>query len=301
MNDLLHLPLGHDDRTIEVLVGGDPDGLGLLFHGGSPSAVAPYEPLDEAARALGLRLVTMSRPGYGASTPRPSPGAYADDVVESVAVLDHLGIDRFVTLGWSGGGPRALACAALLPDRCSAAATLAGVAPYDAAGLDWFDGMAEENHEEYHAAEAGAAAYESFVVEHVLPMLATTPDELEEAFGGLVTPVDAAVLSAEFADWMSRTFNHAGAQGAIGVRDDGLAAVRPWGFDLFDIRVPVAVWQGREDAMVPYAHGAWLAAHVPGAEAHLFEDEGHLSLVTRIPEILADLKRLGQVERRDVS
>ncbi|WP_036506574.1 alpha/beta fold hydrolase [Nocardioides sp. URHA0020] len=292
MSDLLHVP-GPDGRTIETLVGGDPDGVGLLFHGGSPSAAAAYQPFDDAARSLGLRLVTISRPGYGASTPRPAPGRYADDVVESEIVLDHLGIDQFVTLGWSGGGPRALACAALLPGRCRAAASLAGVAPYGAEGLDWFNGMAEENHEEYHAAEAGPAAYETFVVEHVLPMLAATPDELEEAFGGLVTPVDVAVLTAEFADWMSRTFNHAGAQGAIGVRDDGLAAVSPWGFDLADITVPVAIWQGRQDAMVPYAHGEWLAAHVPGAQAHLFEDEGHLSLVDQMDVILADLKRLG--------
>jgi pimeloyl-ACP methyl ester carboxylesterase len=254
VSDLLHVP-GPDGRTIEALVGGDPDGFGLLFHGGSPSAVAAYPPFDEAARALGLRLVTLSRPGYGGSTPRPAPGRYADDVVESVAVLDHLDIGEFITLGWSGGGPRALACAALLPDRCRAAASLAGVAPYLGDGLDWFAGMAE-------------------------------------AMGGLVTPVDKAMVTDEFADWMSRTFNAAGAQGAIGVRDDGIAAVSPWGFDLADIRVPVAIWQGRQDAMVPFGHAEWLATHVPGAEAHLFEDEGHLSLVGRIEEILGDLKRL---------
>jgi pimeloyl-ACP methyl ester carboxylesterase len=152
--------------------------------------------------------------------------------------------------------------------------------------------MAEENHEEYHAAEQGPEAYEAFVVEHVLPMLAATPDEIAEAMGGLVTPVDKAMVTDEFADWMSRTFNAAGAQGAVGVRDDGIAAVSPWGFDLADIRVPVAIWQGRQDAMVPFEHGEWLAAHVPGAEAHLFEDEGHLSLVGRLEEILTDLKRL---------
>jgi pimeloyl-ACP methyl ester carboxylesterase len=291
VSHLLNVP-GPDGRTIETLVGGDPDGFGLLFHGGSPSAVAAYRPFDDTARALGLRLVTLSRPGYGGSTPRPAPGRYADDVVESVAVLDHLGIGDFITLGWSGGGPRALACAALLPDRCRAAASLAGVAPYLGEDLDWFAGMAEENHEEYHAAEQGPEVYEAFVVEHVLPMLAATPDQMAAAMGGLVTPIDKAMVTDEFADWMSRTFNAAGAQGAIGVRDDGIAAVSPWGFDLADIRVPVAIWQGRQDAMVPFEHGEWLAAQVPGAEAHLFEDEGHLSLVGRLAEILTDLKRL---------
>ena len=292
MSDVLHIT-GPAGRTIETLVGGDPDGFGLLFHGGSPSAVAAYPPFDDAARALGLRLVTLSRPGYGGSTPRPAPGRYADDVVEAVAVLDHLGIGDFMTMGWSGGGPRALACAALLPDRCRAASSLAGVAPYLAEGLDWFAGMAEENREEYHAAEQGPEVYEPFVIEHVLPMLAATPDQMAEAMGGLVTPVDKAAMTPEFADWMSRLFGRAGAQGVVGVRDDGLAAVSPWGFDLASIRVPVAIWQGRQDAMVPFAHGEWLAAHVPGAEAHLFDDEGHLSLVNRLEDLLVDLKRLG--------
>ena len=110
-----------------------------------------------------------------------------------------------------------------------------------------------------------------------------------------MTPVDKAVMTGEFLDWMTETFHHAGAQGVVGVRDDGLAAVSPWGFDLASITVPVAVWQGRQDAMVPYAHGEWLVANVPGAEAHLFDDEGHLSLVTRIETVLTDLKRLGGI------
>jgi pimeloyl-ACP methyl ester carboxylesterase len=286
---------GPEGRSVEVLTGGDPDGFPLLFHAGSPSAVAGYAAVDDAVAAAGLRYVSFSRPGYGRSTPRPEPGRYADDVVESVGLLDHLGIGEFLTIGWSGGGPRALACAALLPDRCRAAATLAGVAPYAADGLDWFDGMAEENLAEYSAAEQGPQAYEPLVVEQILPMLAATPDQIADAMGGLVTPVDKAMVTADFADWMSRMFNHAAAQGAVGVRDDGLAAVAPWGFDLGDIRVPVSVWQGRQDAMVPYAHGAWLAAHVPGARAHLFEDEGHLSLFARLDEILTDLKTLGGV------
>ena len=294
MSERLHVP-GPDDRTVEVLLGGDPDGFGLLYHGGSPSAVADYRPLDDLSRALGLRLVTYSRPGYGASTPRATAGSYADDVHESVAVLDHLGIGEFLTFGWSGGGPRALACAALLPDRCRAATSLAGVGPYHGEGLAWFAGMAKENHEEYHAAEQGREAYESYLTENFLPILHATPDQLAEALGGLVTQVDKDAMTPEFSDWLSRTFQHAGAQGVTGVRDDGIAAVTPWGFDLASILVPVAVWQGRQDAMVPFAHGEWLAAHVPGAEAHLFDGEGHLSLVHRLEEVLSDLKRLGGV------
>lgn len=284
---------GPDRRTIEVLIEGALDGPVVLFHGGTPSAVAEFPMLDDAARAHGLRVVTYSRPGYGRSTPRPAAGAFVDDVADAVAVLDHLEIDDFLTLGWSGGGPRALGCAALLPERCRAAATVSGVAPFDADGLDWYDGMAEENHEEYGAAQAGPEVYDAYLVEHVLPMLSTSADELEEAFGGLVTPVDAAVLTADFARWMSHSFNHAATQGAVGIRDDGLAAMQPWGFELAGIRVPVALWHGRQDAFVPYTHGVWLTERIPGVEAHLFEDEGHLTLMYRLDEVLADLKRLG--------
>ncbi|GAA2146867.1 alpha/beta hydrolase [Nocardioides koreensis] len=284
-----------DGRVLEVLTGGDPDGLPWLYHGGSPTAAVPYPVFEDTAARLGLQMVTYSRPGYGTSTPYPwTCGAprIVDDVADSVAILDHLGTTEFVTLGWSGGGPRALACGAVLPDRCLAVATLAGVAPKDGDGLDWFEGMAPENRAEYAAAEQGAEAYADYLTHDFLPILRAPHDELVAAMGGLLTPVDAAVFTDELGDYLARSLHHAGAQGVVGARDDGLAATRPWGFDLGAVRVPVAVWQGRQDAMVPFAHGEWLVAHVPGAEAHLFDDEGHLSLAVRIEEILTDLRRL---------
>jgi len=282
-----------DGRTLEVLTGGATDGFPLLYHGGSPSAAVRYEPLDSAARALDLRLITYSRPGYGDSTARPrAEPRMADDVADSVAILDALDVERFVTLGWSGGGPRALACAALLPDRCLAAASLAGVAPYDGEGLDWMAGMAEENVAEYTAAAAGRETYDAYLEQEFLPVLMADADDLAEAMGGLLPEADKAAMDRGFTEWLTETFHRAGTQRTAGVLDDGQAAVRPWGFDVADIRLPVAVYQGRQDAMVPFAHGEWLAAHVPGAEAHLTDDDGHLTLVTRLPEILADLKRL---------
>jgi pimeloyl-ACP methyl ester carboxylesterase len=282
-----------DGRTLEVLTGGAPDGFPLLYHGGSPSAAVAYEPLDSAARAHDLRLITYSRPGYGDSTARPrAEPRMVDDVADSVAILDELEVERFVTLGWSGGGPRALACAAQLPDRCLAAASLAGVAPYDGEGLDWMAGMAEENVVEYTAAAAGREAYDAYLEEEFLPVLMADADDLAEAMGGLLPEADKAAMDRGFTEWLTETFHRAGTQRTAGVLDDGQAAVRSWGFDLDDIRVPVAIYQGRQDAMVPFAHGEWLAAHVPGAEVHLTDDDGHLTLVTRLPEILADLKRI---------
>ena len=287
-----------DGRTLEVLTGGAEDGYPLLFHGGTPSAAAPYARLDETLVQAGLRMVTYSRPGYGGSTPRSSSevvSRIADDVTDSVSVLDHLDIDQFLTLGWSGGGPRALACAALLPDRCRGAVSLAGVAPYDAEGLDWSAGMGPENVEDFQMAVQGPEVYGPFLEETITPTFEATPDQLVEAFGGLVTEVDAAFITGDFAEYLSRVFHRAGAQGVVGVRDDGMQIVAPWGFDVDRITVPVAVWQGRHDAMVPFSHGEWLAANVAGAKAHLFDDEGHLSLFSQMDAILLDLKDLGGV------
>lgn len=284
-----------DGRVLEVMTGGDPDGLGWLYHGGSPTAAVAFPTFEEAASRLGLRLVTYSRPGYGGSSPYPwTAGAprVVDDVADSVTILDHLGIEEFVTLGWSGGGPRALACGALLAGRCLAVATLAGVGPKDGAGLDWFEGMAAENQAEYTAAQQGPEAYADYLTEEFLPIMLAPQDQMIAAMGGLLTPVDRSAFTADVGGYLARSLHHAGAQGVVGARDDGLAAMSPWGFDLESVRVPVAVWQGRQDAMVPFAHGQWLAEHVPGAEAHLFDDEGHVSLVVKIDEILADLKRL---------
>lgn len=280
-----------DGRQIELLTGGDEQGFPLLFHYGTPSAVVPYRPLDDICEALGLRLVSYSRPGYGGSTPRTSAGRVVDDVEDMVTVLDALGLGDFVTLGWSGGGPRALAAAAQLPG-CRAAATLAGVAPFNAAGLDWDAGMAPENVAEFRAAGQGADVYQALLERTLPPMFAATPDEIASAFGELVTSVDAAALTGEFAELMSASMARAGAQGVVGARDDGLAIVAPWGFVVADIDVPVAVWQGRQDAMVPFEHGVWLAVNIPTAHAHLYEDEGHLTLVNQMDRILADLKAL---------
>lgn len=286
-----------DGRVLEVLVEGEPEALTLLYHSGSPSAAVSYPPFAHAATANRMRLVTYSRPGYGGSSPYPPKAdgtgpRIADDVPDAVTILDFLGADEFVTLGWSGGGPRALACAALLPGRCRAAATLAGAAPYDAEGLDWTAGMAEENVAEYAAAAAGAEAYGAYLEAEALPMLAASADELAESMGGLLTPVDRAALDPAYAANLAESFARAAAQGVVGMRDDGLALFDAWGFDLAAITVPVAVWQGDQDAMVPFAHGRWLADHVPGARPWLLPGEGHLSVAARIDDILADLRDL---------
>jgi len=285
-----------DGRSLEYLTGGDPDGFPFVYHSGTPSAAVVDPLVQDAAQRAGLRLVTYSRPGYGRSSPRPTPGDWpvpiAADADDTTDLLDHLGLGEFVTLGWSGGGPRALACAATMPHRCLAAVSLAGVAPYDAPGLDWADGMGPENVRDFEAALAGREAYAAIAAEQAEELAAVTAADIVAAFGGLVDEVDAAALSDDMGASVAASFNHAVAQGPGGMIEDTLQIVRPWGFELADITVPVAVWQGAHDKMVPFAHGKWLAEAIPGARPHLYDDEGHISLGAKMDEILVDLRGL---------
>jgi pimeloyl-ACP methyl ester carboxylesterase len=278
-----------DGRVLEAVSEGDPAGTLVVFHHGSPGAAVPFPPFDRAAAERGIRLVTYSRPGFGGSTRREgrTVGDCAQDVV---ALADCLEAERLITLGWSGGGPHALACAALLPGRVVAAATIAGVAPYEAEGLDWTAGMGEGNRVEYPLAADDPEAHLEWMKPHAEAMAAITSDQIVAELRSLISDVDEASLTGEFGEWVASSFRAAFRTGLWGWRDDDLAFVRPWGFDLGAVEVPVSIWQGREDLMVPFTHGEWLAAHVRGAMARLRPEHGHLSLaVGAIGEILDDL------------
>lgn len=280
-----------DGRTLEYEVTGPENGVPLVLHNGTPSAVSVYAPMAEAITRQGLRCVSYSRAGYAGSTPLPgrTVASVAGDVA---ALLDALGADRFLTAGWSGGGPHTLACAALLPERCVAAATVAGVAPHDAPGLDWLDGMGAENVEEFGAARAGEQPLTAFLRAQAPVLGGVRPDEIAAALGDLAPEVDRAVLTDDYAVYLAELFRAAvsGPDAIAGWRDDDLAFVRDWGFDLDAITVPVAVWQGGRDRMVPAAHGDWLAARIPGATAHLDPAEGHLSIAVKsFATVVADL------------
>lgn len=265
-----------DGRILDIRVSGPADGLPLVFHHGTPGAATPVQALERAAHARGLRLVSTSRPGYGGSTRQP--GRRVVDVADDTAtVLDALGADRCLVAGWSGGGPHALACAARLTP-VAAALVISGVAPYDAAGLDWLAGMGEQNELEFRAALAGEDRLRPLLEEMRDHLKTVTVNGIISSLQTLLPEVDRAVLTGEFGQDMADSFREALAPGVDGVLDDDLAFTKPWGFDLDEIDVPVSIWQGSLDLMVPYSHGQWLAAHVPGASAHLEPGEGHLSI-----------------------
>jgi pimeloyl-ACP methyl ester carboxylesterase len=282
------LPLA-DGRSLDVDVSGPDGATPLVVHHGTPGDRTPYPPFAAAAAARGLRYVSASRPGYGGSTRQPGR-AVADCAADTAAVLDHLGAGRCYTVGASGGGPHALACAALLPERVLACATIAGAAPFDAEGLDFLAGMGRENHEELGAALAGPAALEAYLEREAPTLAQVTGEQLAAALGDLVSPVDAAALTGDFADFLASRLHRAVASGIWGWFDDDMALTRPWGFRLDGVDVPVAIWQGGQDRMVPFAHGRWLAAHLPGATAMLLPGEGHLSIaVAKFGEVVDEL------------
>ncbi|HEX8024646.1 MAG TPA: alpha/beta hydrolase [Candidatus Limnocylindrales bacterium] len=272
---LIRLP---DGRDLETWVVGPDDGETLIFIHGSPGAGMP-DPADVAeAIERGLRWISWSRPGYGASTPLPDRSV-AHIAADAAAVLDHLGIDRAHVVGHSGGGPHAIACAALLPPRVAGAATIGGVAPYGAAGLDWFAGMGPENVHEFGETLKGREA-ETAAVERMGPAWrVVTGADIIAAFGGLIDVVDAGSLTSAYGEFLAAECRHALSQSYEGWIDDDLAFAKPWGVDLAAVQPPVHIWQGAHDRMVPFGHGQWLAAHVSSACPHLFAEHGHLSLV----------------------
>lgn len=267
-----------DDRDLDVLTIGPADGLPLVFHIGTPGGIAVYPPMIEAAGARGLRVVLYCRPGYGGST--PSPGRpVAQAATDVAAIMSALGASEFITAGWSGGGPHALACACLLPDQCRAAATLAGVAPYGPADLDWLGGMAADGVAEFDAALGGEQKLTELLTAVGTLMQGLTGTQLVEGIGDLASAADKAALTSELADYVAATFQQGLAPGTDGWRDDDLALVSDWGFAVDTAgAAPVSIWQGDQDLMVPYGHGQWLAAHIPAARAHFTPGTGHMYL-----------------------
>lgn len=281
-----------DGRTLQVLDEGG-DGLPCLFHNGTPGGAFLNPVLRDAARQVGVRLVTYARPGYGESTALPGR-TVAQAAQDSATVLDHLGVDELVLLGGSGGGPHALACAALLPHDCLAVAAVASIAPGTAEGLDLFAGMGEGNVVELTAALAGREALEAYLAEEGDPPGDdVTGAQVVAGLAGLLCDADLEALTPQRADAMLAGLREALRTGTDGWRDDDLALMGDWGFDLGAVTVPTALWQGTEDRMVPVAHGRWLAERLPQAVLHVHEGDGHASVwLTRVREVLADLVRL---------
>ena len=269
-----------DGRSLTLYEGGDAGGLAVIVHHGSPSSGLLYERWLDHAAANGIRLVGFDRSGYAGSTRHRgrSVSTAASDVE---AIADVLSLERFATWGISGGGPHALACAALCGDRLTAAASVAGVAPWGAEGLDWLAGMGEGNVTEFGAVLEGEDALRPLLDRQRAAMLAAGPEELTGVLGSLLGDADRAVLFGGIAAWMDAAHRNGLRDSADGWLDDDLAFVAPWGFEPGAVTRPVLIVQGGDDRFVPRSHGEWLATNVPGADAWIDDADGHLTLIER--------------------
>jgi pimeloyl-ACP methyl ester carboxylesterase len=255
-----------DGRTLRVTDAGG-DGPVVVWHAGSPQTGDLIAPVLAAAESAGVRLITWARPGYGASTRRPGRSV-ADAAADAAVVADALALARFAAVGYSGGGPHAIAGAALLPERVSAVATLAGIAP-DPGSDDWFTGMAAPA--ALQAARAG------------LDARAALPDDFDPAS---FVDADWAALDGPWAA-LGEDAQAGGREGPFGLIDDDVAFARPWGIDLADVRAPVLLVQGDADRVVPPGHVRLLAALLPDAEVRLRPGDGHVSVLAALPDVLA--------------
>jgi len=277
---------GPDGRVLEVTLSGPDGGRPLIYHTGTPSAGKIFPPMVAQGAERGLRHISYSRPGYRGSD-RDRGRSVADCASDVATIADALGIEQFLCVGSSGGGPHALATAALLPTRTVAVATLASLAPANAPGLDWFAGMGEENIEEFRVAQEGEAPLIAYLEDRRRKHLATGPPDLR--FGDLMSSADREALTGELADDLGARARAALEHGIWGWFDDDLALYNDWGFGVAEITVPVSVWQGQQDRFVPKGHGLWLAENIPGASARLMAEHGHLSLVFSYDRVLDDL------------
>jgi pimeloyl-ACP methyl ester carboxylesterase len=277
-----------DGRLLEALVSGPPDGTVLVLHTGTPIGLVPLPAgLDPAP--MGIRTVLYARPGYGRSTPQPGR-TVADTAGDTAAVLDAVGADKFLNLGWSGGGPYALACDALLADRCLATAIIAGIAPYTEAEVSsevraWYE--ADEDNQLAFAGdiEGFRQAVDAFV--------AQLAEVKAENVGTDTKSAADRRFAEEYGEWIASLLRAGGVSGSHGAADDCLATLRDWGFPLVDIR-PITIWQGTEDENVPPYHAEWLRDHLTQAELRTLESEGHNSIVRHLPEIINTLSANGQ-------
>jgi len=279
-----------DGRELEIADNGINSESAIVFHHGTPGHASSWSDWLESAASAGIRAIAYSRAGYGTSD--RNPGRSVINVNTDIAqVLDAKNITKFVSIGWSGGGPHCLANT--FEPRNVGAISLAGVGAFGVDDLDFLEGMGPENHDEFGAALKGEAVIDQWMNDNAGAMKSVTGSDIIEAFGGLIGDADKAVLEGGEADAMAASMRSALAVSFDGWIDDDLVFVKKWGFDLAAITKPVFLWQGDDDFMVPHAHSYWLEKHIPTATLTFKPGEGHISIEVKYrAEILAQAQGL---------
>lgn len=274
-----------DGRRLAIEVSGAPEGYPVFLLHGTPGSRNGPKPRGIVLYRLGVKLITYDRPGYGRSS-RCAGRSVADAAADVAEIADALNINRFFVVGRSGGGPHALACAALLGDRVIRTAVLVGLAPSETPDLDWFDGMADSNVEEYTAAESDQ--------KELMRMLRTRAKDVRKDPASMVHFLEPQMTSSDLRvvgdvgvrKLLHDTYQEALKPGAAGWIDDALAFRKPWGFELGEINTPVLLWHGEKDTFSPVSHAHWLRSRLRNVELKLQSDAAHFSAIEVLPQLL---------------
>jgi pimeloyl-ACP methyl ester carboxylesterase len=274
-----------DGRQLATRSYGDPDGKPVFLLHGTPGSRLGPRPRGAVLHRLGIQLITFDRPGYGKSD-RHKGRQVADAATDVLTIADAFGLDKFAVVGRSGGGPHALACAALMSDRLTRAAVLVGLAPQGAVGLDWYDGMTQFNVSEYMAAANG---YQSLAArtEATAEAVRVNPASLLASLHPEMPDSDRRVVADPgIRAQLLETYTEALRTSADGWIDDVLAFKMPWGFDPASISVPVLLWHGAVDNFSPVSHAMWLAQRIASATVVVQAGAAHFSALDVLPDIL---------------
>lgn len=278
-----------DERELVFDSWGDPQGHPVFLLHGTPGSRKGPRPRSMVLYQLGIRLIAYDRPGYGQSTrlAHRSVAHAADDVV---AIADHLGLGGFSVVGRSGGGPHALACAALHPERVLSAGVLVSLAPPDAPELDWFEGMTKSNVREYRNARENLEELQTTLVQNA-DAIKADPGSLLSGLDEEMQAVDRRVVAdAGIRGMLKQNFLMGVGESADGWIDDAVSFCKPWDFDPAGITVPTLLWHGERDVFSPVGHFQWLAGRIPRATVILQPSAAHFDAVSVLPRVLGWLK-----------
>jgi pimeloyl-ACP methyl ester carboxylesterase len=259
-----------DGRVVRCCCYGPPGGLPVVSLAGTPGTRWERPDVITAFEQAGLRVVAPDRPGYGGSTRQP--GRTVADVAADVRmVADAQGWERFAVTGFSGGGPHSLACAALLANRVSCCAVIASPAPSDAPEVDFFRRQSPGGAEDFRRALLGEQSLRPYLEGRAQDALARAEAGPRRPAAPRPPGADPASASGQPGATDPGRMERIRAMylgGQDGWVDDNIALVRPWGFDVGSITVPVSIWHGSQDTRVPRAHAEWFLAHLPGAQGY---------------------------------
>lgn len=275
------------ERKLTFEITGDPKGMPVFLLHGTPGSRNGPKPRPSVLYRQGIQLICYDRPGYGGSTrvPGRNVASAAHDVK---AIAEHLDIDQFAVVGRSGGAPHALACAALIPELVLKTVAMVSVAPVNAPGLDWYEGMADDNVGQYVALEADSVLAEQLRLR--AHRTKKDPDTLIKILISQMKRPDLEIVkNCAMRRVLTNTYAEALREGPFGWIDDALAFRSDWGFDVTTIKGMVQLWHGADDNFSPVNHTRWLHKHIPQAELEIQADTAHFGSVEILPRILGNL------------